>query len=187
MIQGCYLLLEQDGAETRVESTETLVLHDLGHATDETVGEGGLGHETDTGGLERAEGDVSEELGGSGRGKVDGGAVVGGCLIAELVDALLLEELVSTELEGTLEEVASKGRAETGQEGTGTLVGDHLPEATDEALVVGLGVELYPCLDAVGRLATHVVAARRQRASPTTAIDGHRGAQRRRRRTHRQE
>jgi hypothetical protein len=140
-------LLEENGAETSVESTDTLVLEHLGEATDETVGVGGLRDETDTGGLERAEGNVGEELGGTGRGKVDGGTVVGGSLVAELVDALLLEELVTTELQGTLEEVTGKGRAGTGEQSTSTLILDDLAEAADETAVVGDGVELDTGLD----------------------------------------
>lgn len=61
----------------------------------------------------------------------------------------MLEEFISSELEGTLEEVASSGGTETGQEGAGTLLGDDLAEATDEALVVGDGVKLDAGLDAV--------------------------------------
>lgn len=151
-----YVLLEQDGTEARVHGSETLVLQDLGEATDETVGEGGLGDETDTGSLERAEGDVGEELSSGSRGEVHGSAVVGGSLVSELVDALLLEELVSTELEGALKEVSGEGRTETGQERAGTLIGNDLPEATDEALVVGNGIELYPGLDAMKSLALHM-------------------------------
>ena len=143
------VLLEEDGTETSVESTDTLVLHHLAEALDETVGIGGVRDETDTGSLKRAEGDISEELGGGGRSEVDGSAVVGGGLEAEQVDALLLEELVTTELEGTLEEVTGEGRADTGKESTGTLAADDLLEATDHAIVVGGGVKLDTGLDAV--------------------------------------
>lgn len=142
------VLLEQDGSETRVESTNTLVLEDLAEATNQAIGEGGLRDETDTGRLERAQGDVSEELGERGRGEVDGGAVVGGSLVADQVDGLLLEQLVSSELEGALEEVTGSGRTETSPDGASTLGGNDLPEATDQARVVGDGVELYPGLDA---------------------------------------
>ena len=145
------LLLEEDGSETGVESTNTLVLEDLAEAANQAVGIGGLSDETDTGGLERAEGDISEELAGSGRGEVDGSAVVAGSLETEEVDGLLLEELVTSELEGTLEEVTSEGRADTSEEGSGTLVLDDLPEATDHAIVVGSGVELDTGLDAAER------------------------------------
>lgn len=143
------VLLEQNGSEARVEGSEALGLQDLAEATDEAIGEGGLRNETDTGGLERAEGDVSEELGGGGRGEVDSSAVVAGILVTDEVDGLLLEELVSSELEGALEEVAGSGGAETGPEGTRALGGNDLAEATDQARVVGDGVELYPSLDAV--------------------------------------
>jgi hypothetical protein len=144
-----HLLLEENGTETSVESTDTLVLEHLGETTDETVGVGRLRDETDTGSLKRAEGDISEELGGTGRGEVDGSAVVGGSLITELVDALLLEELVSAELEGTLEEVTSEGRADTSEKSAGALVLDDLAEATDHTTVVLGRVELHAGLDAV--------------------------------------
>ena len=143
------LLLEQKGTETTVEGTEALLLSDLGEATDKAVGEGGLGNETDTGGLERAEGEISEELGAGGGGEVDGGAVVGSGLVAEEANGLLLEELVTTELQGTLEEVTSEGRAGTSEESASALVLDDLLEAADEAAVVGDGVELDAGLDAV--------------------------------------
>lgn len=75
-------LLEEDGPESRVESTETLLLVDLGETAEETGREGGLRDETDTGGLEGAERDIGEELGETGRRQVDGGAVVGSVLQA---------------------------------------------------------------------------------------------------------
>lgn len=143
------LLLEEDRSESGVESTDTLSLEHLGETTNQAIGIGGFGDETDTGGLERAEGDVGEELGGTGRGEVDTGSVVGGSLVAEEVDRLLLEELVSTELERTLEEVTGEGRADTGQESTSALGLDDLAETTDHAIVVGRGVELDAGLDAV--------------------------------------
>jgi hypothetical protein len=142
------LLLEQDRSETRVKGTDTLVLKDLSESTDQAIGKGGLRHETDTGSLERAQGDVSEELCARGGREVDGSAVVGGSLVAEQVDGLLLEQLVSTKLEGTLEEISGGGRTETGPHGASTLVGNDLPEAADQAVVVGDGVKLYPGLDA---------------------------------------
>lgn len=140
-------LLEEDGSETSVESTDTLRLEHLGETTDETVGVGGLRDETDTGSLKGAESDISEELGGGGRGEVDGSSVVGGILKTDLVDPLLLEELVSSKLQGTLEEVTSKGRAGSGEESTSTLLLDDLLEATEETSVVGGGVKLDSGLD----------------------------------------
>lgn len=151
LVQFWYLLLEENGSETGVEGTDTLVLQHLGETTDETVGVGGLGDETDTGGLERAEGNVGEELGGGRRSQVDGSSVVGGSLLAESVDELGLEELVTTELEGTLQEVTSKGRASTSQESASTLILDDLAETTDQATVVGNRVELDTGLDAVSK------------------------------------
>lgn len=142
------LLLEEDRTETRVESTETLVLEDLAETAHETASEGGLGHQTDTSGFQRAETNIGEEFGGSGRGEVDGGTVVGGALKAESVDALSLEELIATELEGTLDEVTSSGRTETSQESASTLVLNNLLEATEHTTVVGGRVKLDPGLDA---------------------------------------
>lgn len=143
------LLLEQDGSESRVEGTNALLLQDAGHGREETAGEGRLGDKTDTGGLERAQGNISDELSGTGGGEVDSGAVVLGSLVAKGVDGLLLEELVSTELEGTLEEVTGGGRTETSQESASTLVLDDLAETTEHTAVVGDGVKLDTGLDAV--------------------------------------
>lgn len=145
----CHLLLEQNGAEAGVESAETLLLCDLGEAAQQTAGVCGLSNETDTGGLERAEGNVGEELAGGGGGQVDTGTVVGGVLVAEQVDGLLLEELVTSELEGTLQEVTGGGGTEAGQQSASTLILDDLLEATDHASVVGGRVELDTGLDAV--------------------------------------
>lgn len=146
------LLLEQKGAKTTVEGGEALLLQDATEARDKAGSEGGLGDQTNTGGLERAEGEISEELGAGGGGEVDGGAVVGSGLVAEEANGLLLEELVTTELQGTLEEVTGEGRAGTGEESASALVLDDLLEAADEAAVVGLGVELDAGLDAVMRV-----------------------------------
>jgi len=129
--KACYVLLEQNGAKTRVESTDTLVLQDLCESTDETVGKGWVTDETDTGSLERAEGNVGEELGNTSSSKVDGSAVVRGSLVADHVDGLLLEELITTKLEGTLEEVTGSGRTKTSPDGASALVGDDFLEATD--------------------------------------------------------
>jgi hypothetical protein len=166
-----HLLLEQDGAETRVEGTNTLVLEDLAETADQTVGELGVRDETDAGGLERAESDISDELSAGGGTEVNGGAVVGGSLVAESVDGLLLEELVSTELEGTLEEVTGGGGTETSPDGASTLVGDDLAEATDQTGVVGDGVKLDTGLDAGWLLARARTSLRRK--SCRAAIGAH--------------
>lgn len=142
------LLLEQNGTETSVEGTNTLLLQHLAETADKTRGVGGLRDETDTGGLEGAEGNVGEELSGTGGGNVDQGAVVGGSLVAEQVDGLLLEQLVSSKLESALQEVSGSGGAKAGQQSAGTLSLDDLLEATDHTPVVGGGVELDTGLDA---------------------------------------
>lgn len=126
-----HLLLEQDGTETSIESTNTLVLQHLAESTNESIGVCGLGNETDTSGLKGAEGNVGEEFCESRRGQVNGCAVVGGSLVAEDVDGLLLEEFISSKLECALEEVSSSGRTETRQESSGTLLGDDLTEASN--------------------------------------------------------
>ena len=146
------LLLEEKGTKTTVEGSEALLLEDATEARDKAGSEGGLGDQTNTGGLQGAEGEISEELGAGGGGEVDGGAVVGSGLVAKESNGLLLEELVTTELQGTLEEVTSEGRAGTSEESASALVLDDLLEAADEAAVVGLGVELDAGLDAVMRV-----------------------------------
>jgi hypothetical protein len=143
------LLLEENGSEPRVKSTNTLSADDLAETGDEAGSEFGVGDHADTGGLERAQGDVSEELTSRGRGEVDGGAVLLGSLVPDEVDGLLLEELVSSELEGTLEEVTSEGWAETGQESASAFILDDLVDTADETAVVGRRVKLDTGLDAV--------------------------------------
>ena len=143
------LLLEQNGSKSSVHGADTLGLDHLAHTVDKTLGKGGLGNETDTGGLKGAESNIGEELGSTGRGEVDGGTVVGSSLVAKGVDGLLLEELVTTELEGTLEKVTGKGRADTSEESASTLALDNLAEAANHATVVGSGVKLDAGLDAV--------------------------------------
>lgn len=145
----CHLLLEQDWSESSVEGTETIILQDLAETIKQAIGVTWVRDETDTGGLKWAEGDISEELGGSGRGEVDGGSVVRGSLETQLRDGERLEELVTSELESTLEEVTGSGWAETSPDSSEALLGDDLLESTDETAVVGGWVELYPRLDAV--------------------------------------
>lgn len=152
---GVWNLLEQNRTEPAVEGTDTFVGEDLAEAGDEAVGKGWLGDETDTGGLERAEGDVSEELGKGGGDEVDGRSVVGRGFISEVVDGLLLEEFVSAKLEGALEEVAGEGWANTGQQSAGTFIGDDLSEAADETSVVCDGIQLYSCLHAIHLVSSH--------------------------------
>ena len=58
-------LLEQDWAETTVESANTFSLEDLAETANEAGSKGRFGDETDTGGFERAKSNVGKELGGS--------------------------------------------------------------------------------------------------------------------------
>lgn len=143
------VLLEQDRTETGVEGTDTLVLQHLAETSNKTIGVCWLGNETDTGGLKRAKGDISEELSGTCRCEVDSCAVVGGSLVSEEVDGLLLEQLISSKLECALEKVTSSSWTETSQQSTGTLLSNNLSETSDQTLVVCDRVELYSGLDAV--------------------------------------
>ena len=145
------LLLQQDGAESGVEGTNTFILQDLAETTNKTIGECGLRNETDTGSLKRTKGNIGEELGGSSRSEIDCSTVVGSGFKTELVDALCLEEFVSSELKGTLEEIPGECRSDTSPDGTEAFCSDYLPKSTDEASVVLDGVELYPSLDAARR------------------------------------
>jgi hypothetical protein len=79
---GVRNLLEQDRSESGVEGTDTLVLEDLSETAHKTGSELGLGDETDTGSLERTQGDVGEELSKRGGREVDGGLVLLGVLVA---------------------------------------------------------------------------------------------------------
>jgi len=144
---GVRNLLEQDGAETTVESANTFSLEDLAETADETGSKGRFGDETNASGFERAESNIGEEFGGGSRGKVDGSSVVFGGLVAEQVDRLLLEEFVSSKFQSSLQEVTRKGRASTGQESACAFILDDFPEATDQASVVCDGIKLNSCLD----------------------------------------
>lgn len=145
---GVNVLLEEDRAENRVESTNTLGIEDLAETANQTVGEARCRDETDTGSLERAESNGGEELGAGGRDGVDSGTVLAGSLKTKEVDRLLLEELITTELEGSLDEVTSESWAEAGQESSSALILDDLAEAANHATVVGRRVELDTGLDA---------------------------------------
>lgn len=153
--KGGHVLLEEDGAEARVESTNTFSLCDLGEAAHEAAGESGLGNETDARCFERAERDVGKELSAGCRCEVDGSSVVGCILVAQQGDGLLLEELVAAELEGALQEVAGKSWANASEEGAGAFFCDDLAETTDQATVIGRWVELDTGFDAVEALESH--------------------------------
>lgn len=94
---GVRNLLEEDGTEARVEALDTLLTADTSKATEETVGVARLRHETDTGSLERAQGNVGKEFGDTRCSQVHGTTVGGGSFKADLLDDCLLPELVTVE------------------------------------------------------------------------------------------
>jgi len=163
---GANLLLEKDGSESGVESTNTLSAQDLGETRDQTGSKGGLGHKTNTGSFERAKGDIGEELSAGGGGQVDGSPVVGGSLIAQCIDPSLLEEFITAELESALKEISGKGGTDTRQQGAGAFGRDDLTEATDEATVIGDGIELDAGLDSGEILRSASVLADKGSALP---------------------
>jgi hypothetical protein len=57
-----YVLLEEDRSETRVESADSLLAGNFGKTGDKTISEARRRHQSDAGGLERAEGNVGKEL-----------------------------------------------------------------------------------------------------------------------------
>jgi hypothetical protein len=81
----------------------------------------------------------------------------------------LLEEFIPSELEGTLEEVTSKGRANTGPDGTKSFLSNNFSESTNETAVILERVELYSGLDAVYmRLADKTFVTSQQRKTYTS-------------------
>jgi hypothetical protein len=146
---GCNLLLEQDGTETGIESTNTLVLQHLAESTNETVGISWLRDQTNTGGLKRAKSNIGEEFCDSGRGQVDSRLVVNSVLVSDKVDGLLLEQFITSELECALKEITSSSWTETSSKSTNTLVGNDLSETTDKTFVICDRVELDSGLDTV--------------------------------------
>lgn len=142
-------LLEEDGSEPRIEGANSLLGGNLAKSRDEAGSECGLGDETNTSSLKRAEGDIGEELGKSRRSEIDGSPVLGGSLYAEEVNGLGLEQFVTTELQGALEGISSNSGPETSEESTGTLISDHLAKTANHALVVNSRLQLDTSLDAV--------------------------------------
>mmetsp|Transcript_34731 Transcript_34731/g.82299 ORF Transcript_34731/g.82299 Transcript_34731/m.82299 type:complete len:301 (+) Transcript_34731:38-940(+) len=143
-------LLAEDGTEARVEARHhALLLGDERHGRRRRRSERGVRHELDAGRLERAEEDVSDELGHRRGREVDGQAVVPRALLTQSLDELDLEELNTAELEPALDEVADNGRAKTSGKRAHTLGGDDLAETADHTLVVHVRHELHASLDDV--------------------------------------
>jgi len=92
-------LLEEDRAETSVESSDALSLEHVSESGGERLGEGLVRHGADTDGLEGAEEEVSDELSHTRSSQVNVGAVVPRSLLANAVGNLNFEELNSTKLE----------------------------------------------------------------------------------------
>ena len=90
----------------------------------------------DLGHLERAQGDVGEELGGGGTSEPDGTLVLGGVLLTSEVAVGILEHFVETVLEHSLEGVADESGAEAFPETAATFLGGESPETRDETLVL---------------------------------------------------
>ena len=88
----------------------------------------------DLGHLQRAEGDVGEELRGRRAGKPDSTLVFVGDLLTSEVHVLVLEELVETVLEHALEGVADECGTEAFPETTATLLGGDGLETRDDAV-----------------------------------------------------
>jgi hypothetical protein len=144
-------LLEEDGAETGVESEETIGGNVLGHASTETLGEGRVGDGADADSFEGAQEDVGDELGAGSGDKIDTVAVVPGFAFTNSLRDVDLEEFNPTEFEPALDEVASSGSAEARGQGPGAFGRDDLTETSNHTLVVSDRVELDASLDDVDR------------------------------------
>ena len=148
---ACYerssVLLEQNGAKSRVQGTNTLSSENLSESTNQAVSETRCRDKTNASSLEGAEGDRGEELGATGRHGVDGSAILAGLFNADEVDRLLLEELITAKLECALHEITSESRTETSCESANAFVLDDLAEATNHTTVIRGGVELDSGLD----------------------------------------
>jgi hypothetical protein len=149
---GFDLLLEENGSESGIESTNAFVLGNLTKATQKTAGKSWLRYKSNAGSLKGAERNVSKELSHGGRCEVDGSTVLGCRFVTEEVYELLFEQFVTSKLEGALKEVTGGGRAETSEKCTSTLIGDYLPETTNHAIIVRGRVELNASLDAVSEV-----------------------------------
>mmetsp|Transcript_25795 Transcript_25795/g.43496 ORF Transcript_25795/g.43496 Transcript_25795/m.43496 type:complete len:246 (-) Transcript_25795:353-1090(-) len=109
-------LLEQDGAEARVESlNDPFLLHQAGSTISQTLGKGRVGHKTDTSSLEGAQEHVSDGLSHGGGGQVDHGTVVPGSLLAKMLGKVDLEELHTSKFEPTLDKVSNNGGSKTSE------------------------------------------------------------------------
>ena len=116
----------------------------------------------DLGHLQRAKGDVGEELSRSRARQPDRTLVLAGGLLASHVHVEVLEVLVETVLEETLEGVADEGGAETLPETLATLLSDDGPETADKTLVLG-GVDLFQVMGVSDRTCQNIPKPPKQR------------------------
>ncbi len=114
-------LLEQDGAETGVETHDAIRGKHLGRTRAKALGPSGVRYGTDAHGLERAQKQIGNELSHGRRGQVNRSAVVPCLLLAQLLCHVDLEELHTTELEPTLDEVTCGGGTQTRGKSADTL------------------------------------------------------------------
>lgn len=121
---------------------------ELGEAIGHAPGEPRLGLDPDLNGLEGAEGDVGDDLGGGGAGEEDEGLVLGGVLGSGEIGVVLLEELVEAELAGALGAVAEQGRDPASEEALDALLPKQQSEAGADALVLGR-IYLHVALDQI--------------------------------------
>mmetsp|Transcript_7469 Transcript_7469/g.8480 ORF Transcript_7469/g.8480 Transcript_7469/m.8480 type:complete len:323 (+) Transcript_7469:246-1214(+) len=130
-------LLEEDGAEARIEALdETILSSNLGRSSEQATRELGVGNQANSCCLQGAQEHISDGLGHGGSGQVNARAVLPGRFIAHRIDHVDLEELHTTELEPALDEITRRGRAQTSRESANSIGLDHLTEAFDHPSVV---------------------------------------------------
>ena len=105
-----------------------------GSACRDGEGTGKTGLDLDLGHLQRAEGNVGEELSRGRTSKPDSTLVLGGGFLTSKVHVGILEEFVETVLEHALEGVADECGTEAFPETTATLLGGDGLETRDEAV-----------------------------------------------------
>lgn len=142
-------LLGEDGDESRVEPANTFVLQNLSEAVSEAVAELRVRNGTDAHGLQRAEEDISDELGGRGGAKVNIRLIIPRLLLPHHLHGLDFEELHAAEFKPTLYEIAEGGGAKASGQGHGALLGHDLTHPPDESGVVLDRVQLHAGLDDV--------------------------------------
>lgn len=106
---------------------------------------GGAGLDLDLGHLERAEGNISEDLGGGRTGKPDSWFVLVGELLAGGIHIEILEDLVQAVFEHALERVSDERGSETFPETDGSLLLGEERDGRTQTLVF-CGVDLASAL-----------------------------------------